>query len=171
METHSEDFVTDEDVQALSVCIALSKRLNEITSPKDPDSLRSRVNRYMERRWISDKQKQREIDLNGVKFGLITTKTTSPQTRRYARITDSETLVAGNSEHFEEFIELHRQEFAEWLLEQGVPPVGYEVEEYEIPGGQFDGTMFTGCKPEDLPVLLGDKLPQYVAGLLEESYE
>lgn len=163
---------SNEDYAALAAAQALWKALGAVVSTKDPDSLRSRMDAELRQLWM-EKHIFGKIPLviGGHVVGMLTAKQGAKRHRREITVDDPWALMEGEKDGFEDFIYEHIDQFAEWVLAQGVArPAGCTVSEWDEQGG-WGGTMITGCKPDEVIPLLRGELPPAVYMAIEGTVE
>ena len=153
------------DLRNFGVATALEKWLKQVTQ-----DMRAQLDQVMRTQWEQGGDTQKRININGVDFGSLTARISKPSKEVRVRVTDPKTLITEDYEQLVEFVRQNKEQYAEWLFtQQGIIPQGCELEEYEVPGGQYLGFTVRGCSPEHLGAVVGDALPEYIAGFLEQG--
>lgn len=158
----------EEDYAALAAAQAMYKGLGKVVSTKDPDSLRGRADAELRQLWV-DKRIFGKIPLTigGQIVGMLTAKQAPAKHHRNVYVEDAWALLEAEKDGMEDFVYEHIDEFAEWVVEQGVAnPAGVTVSEWDEKGG-WGGTVLTGCKPEEVIPLLRGQLPSAVYMAIE----
>ena len=142
--------MTNEDYAALAAAQAMWKALGKVVSTKEPTSLRSRMDAELRQLWM-DKRifGKMPLVIGGHVVGMLTAKQAPKKHHRSVTVDDPWALLEAEKDGWEDFVYEHIDQFAEWVVAQGVAnPAGCTVSEYDDNGG-WGGTMITGCKPEE----------------------
>lgn len=163
---------SSEDYAALAAAQAMWKALGKVVSTKEPTSLRSRMDAELRQLWM-EKRIFGKIPLviGGHVVGMLTAKQAPKRHHRDITVDDPHELMEGEKDGWEDFIYENIDQFAEWVLAQGVArPAGCTVSEWDDHGG-WGGTMITGCKPDEVIPLLRGELPPAIALAIEGEVE
>ena len=163
---------SNEDYAALAAAQALWKALGAVVSTKDPTSLRSRMDAELRQLWM-DKRIFGKIPLviGGHVVGMLTAKQAPKKHHRSVTVDDPWALLEAEKDGWEDFVYEHIDQFAEWVVAQGVAnPAGCTVSEYDDEGGG-GGRMIPGCKPAEVIPLLRGELPPAIALAIEGEVE
>ena len=164
--------MTNEDYAALAAAQAMWKALGKVVSTKEPTSLRSRMDAELRQLWM-DKHifGKMPLVIGGHVVGMLTAKQAPKRHHRSVTVDDPWELLEAEKDGWEDFVYEHIDQFAEWVVEQGVAnPAGCTVSEYDDNGG-WGGTMITGCKPDEVIPLLRGELPPAIALAIEGKVE
>ena len=164
--------MTSDEYAALAAAQAMYKALGGVVSTKDGGSLRAKADAELRQLWI-DKRIFGKVPLTigGHIVGMLTAKQAQPKRRRFVTVNDPSALLEDQRDAMEDFVYEHVDEFAEWVVEQGVAnPAGVSVSEYVDEGG-WGGTTITGCKPDEVLPLLKGQLPEAVYMAIEGEVE
>lgn len=164
--------MTSEEYAALAAAQAMYKALGAVVSTKDGASLRAKADAELRQLWL-DKRIFGKVPLTigGHIVGMLTAKQAQPRRRRAVYVEDAGALIEAERDGIEDFVLEHIDEFAEWVVEQGVAsPAGVSVSEWDEPGG-WGGTTITGCKPDEVLPLLKGQLPEAVYMAIEGEVE
>lgn len=163
---------SNEDYAALAAAQALWKALGAVVSTKEPTSLRSRMDAELRQLWM-DKRifGKMPLVIGGHVVGMLTAKQAPKKHHRSVTVDDPWALLEAEKDGWEDFVYEHIDQFAEWVVAQGVAnPAGCTVSEYDDNGG-WGGTMITGCKPDEVIPLLRSELPPAIALAIEGEVE
>lgn len=160
------------DLERLAVAQAAYKRLGEIVSTKDADSLRGQADAELLADFAEKGTDRRRIMLNGQEVGKLSVSVAPAKTVQRLYVEDvlafAEWLSDGGIACFEAFMARHGEKLlqyaADCMVVDGVIPDGCSVHEETQP--QTLQTKITGCKPEDVAQALGEGLPPAFMGLL-----
>lgn len=109
--------------------------------------------------------------IGGHVVGMLTAKQAPKKHHRSVTVDDPWALMEAEKDGWEDFVYEHIDQFAEWVVAQGVAsPAGCTVSEYDDNGG-WGGTMITGCKPDEVIPLLRGELPPAIALAIEGEVE
>ena len=164
--------MTNEDYAALAAAQAMWKALGKVVSTKEPTSLRSRMDAELRQLWM-DKHifGKMPLVIGGHVVGMLTAKQAPKKHHRSVTVDDPWALLETEKDGWEDFVYEHIDQFAEWVVAQGVAnPAGCTVSEYDDEGG-WGGTMITGCKPDEVIPLLRGELPPAIALAIEGKVE
>lgn len=164
--------MTSDEYAALAAAQAMYKALGAVVSTKDGGSLRAKADAELRQLWL-DKRIFGKVPLTigGHVVGMLTAKQAQPKRRRYVTVNDPWALLEDQKDGMEDFVYEHIDEFAEWVVEQGVAnPAGVTVSEWDEKGG-WGGTTITGCKPDEVLPLLKGQLPEAVYMAIEGEVE
>ena len=164
--------MTSDEYAALAAAQAMYKALGAVVSTKDGGSLRAKADAELRQLWM-DKRIFGKVPLTigGHIVGMLTAKQAQPRRRRAVYVEDAGALIEAERDGIEDFVLEHIDEFAEWVVAQGVAsPAGVSVSEYVDEGG-WGGTTITGCKPDEVLPLLRGELPSAIALAIEGEVE
>ena len=164
--------------QQLAVAQALYKRVGEMVSTKNPDSLRNAVDAKYKQLYIDTGAKSFDVSIDGQKVGTYSLRFAKQKPSEVVRsfeIKDFMELAKWFSEDVEgaemmRFTALSLKDFAEWhFLETGELPGGCEIVESVTPetGGEYLGGVLK-IDMESMACALEVSAPQ-MAGYLAEG--
>lgn len=160
------------ELERLAVAQAAYKRLGEIVSTKDADSLRGRADAELLADFAANGTDRRRLMLNGAEVGKLSVAVSPAKTIQRLYVEDvkafAEWLADGGIACFEAFMAKHGEKLLQYaadsMVVDGVVPDGCTAYEEKQP--QALQTKITGCKPEDVAQALGEGLPPAFMGLL-----
>lgn len=164
--------MTSDEYAALAAAQAMYKALGAVVSTKDGASLRAKADAELRQLWM-DKRIFGKVPLvlGGHVVGMLTAKQAPKKHHRSVTVDDPWALLEAEKDGWEDFVYEHIDQFAEWVVAQGVAnPAGCTVSEYDDEGG-WGGTMITGCKPDEVIPLLRGELPPAIALAIEGEVE
>lgn len=126
------------ELQKLSIAQALYKKLAQIVSTKDPDSIRAMVDDTIRANYESTGAKSYDIMLMGDKVGTISVKSSKASKSVDLHIVDMDAYVQWCIQN--SCIDTDDAQAKRKFLETGELPDGCEVVEYEKPAG-YSGTV------------------------------
>lgn len=154
-------------MEQLAIAQGLYKRIAGAVSTKDPDSLRSRMDREFVRDYLEKGDKSREVRVNGEKVGTYSIRVKKGGTSSALSEKDHEAFmkwIGDNPEVCTLFAMSQREKLAQFALDTtGELPDGYELVEVVTPE-TVAGTTFK-VDEEKVEGALGNMLPNAVAGL------
>ena len=165
------------DVERLALAQALYKMAGELVDTKNPDSLRSEVDRNYRELYIKTGAKSFEIHLNGEQVGTYSIRVSKPkdaETHTTFEVTDYEKLAKWfdtreEDGYCEVFAAQNLAQFAEYVFEDsGEMPDGCELQTVVTPA--IDKQYLGGTLKVDVESVInamGEQLPPSIAGLLE----
>lgn len=163
------------DVERLAIAQALYKKIAELVDTKDPDSLRSAVDRGYKELYEQTGAKSFEVKLNGQSVGnysvRISKKKPSATSKRFM-VKDYEKLakwfVGLDVDTVKDYAAQDLEKFALWHTEAtGELPDGCKiVETITTVGGEYMGGTLK-VDPQEVINAMGEQLPPSIAGLLE----
>lgn len=163
--------------QQLAVAQALYKRVGEMVSTKNPDSLRNAVDAKYKQLYIDTGAKSFDVNIDGQKVGTYSlrfAKNKPSETVRTFEINDFTALAKWFSDDVDEveymrFAALSLKDFAEWYFgDTGELPGGCEIVESVTPetGGEYLGGVLK-IDMESMACALEATSPQMAGYLME----
>ncbi len=166
------------ELQRLAIATAAEKVLQTVTSSRDTESLRAKVDSDMRALWEKDGVTQRKVKLNGVTVGTYSVRTKPAETIREVVVTSGHDFVtwlyATEDGHDLLFTfalspagqKLMMECVADTLLVDGILPDGCKVVTTDLPE-RWGGTTLRGCRPSDVALALGNGLQEALVDVLE----
>ena len=160
------------ELERLAVAQAAYKRLGEIVSTKDADSLRGRADADLLADFAANGTDRRRLMLNGQEVGKLSAAVSPAKTTQRLYVEDRSAfsawlfgdglscLTAFMADNWSKLVEAA----ADSMLVDGIVPDGCTV--YDEEQAQRLQTKITGCNPEDVAQALGEGLPPAFMGLL-----
>lgn len=159
------------DIQIFAVVYALKKHLDELLDPKDPNSIRGRLDASMAENYEMTGTSQYRAVFNGVELGKMSARISKPKTSRRVYVNYPEQVVSSNEELLRDFALDNAEHLAAWLVEQGYAEIeGCDVVLEEYPAS-YQGTTVSGFKPETVAIAFGELLAPVVTALLDGDVE
>ena len=158
-------------MQRLAIAQALYKRLAEMVSTKDPESLRSEVDGEIKAFYEATGAKSYDVNLNGQKCGTFSVNVAKESTKTVFDLVDDDAFgkwITGDEvvDIIDAFIDSHIEEFVKFAVETtGEIPDGVEPRTVTTPE-YVKGTTIR-IDPRKVAAALGNALPSTIAGLLE----
>lgn len=161
-----EDF---EPIEQLAIVQGLYKTVAGAVSTKDPDSLRSQVDRCVIDDYLRDGIKSRDLRVNGEKVGTYSVLVKKGAKTHDLAEEDHDAFVkwvGDNPEVCTLFALSAGPKLARFALDTtGELPDGYEIAEFETPETVSGTTLKVDSRK--IADALGNMLPKAVAGMLE----
>lgn len=162
-----------DDLQRLAIAQALYKELAKVVSTKDPNSLRSEMDRELEEDYRRDGTDRRRIVIDGVEVGTLSAKVSKASKTSRVEVTDWAAFgeYHPDLEVMGQYVmrdESSMMGYLQWLFDEtGELPDGCELVEQTTPGGSFIGTTLRGCDAAKVGDALGLQLMGNAVALLE----
>lgn len=152
--------------EKLTIAQALYKSVADVVSTKNPDSLRAEVDAEMLDTYRREGIKSRDLRLNGEKVGTYSVRVKKAFTKERPVLTDMSAFKAWLEDNQEYAVgyALSQPDFAEWVIQQGELPDGYELDRVEFPEIAAGTTLKVDV--QKVADAMGNELPSAVAGLL-----
>ena len=158
-------------MQRLAIAQALYKKIAEMVSTKEPESLRSEVDEQVKGFYAATGGKSYDIDINGKQVGTMTVNVAKESTSTVFDLADDTAFTRwlfdtdDGREACARYAYEHAEAFTKWLAsDTGEIPDGVEVREVTVPKHIKNTTL--RVDPGKVASALGNTLSPVVAGLL-----